>query len=116
LPENLIGKQRSEFLREIRSCFDVDRPCLVLECSKLGHLDKQIVFLLLCCLEEAMKRNGDVRLAGLSPGAKAELKAADAHTLFRCFETTAEAVESFRRRAVGLSLHISTQSARDSAA
>jgi anti-anti-sigma regulatory factor len=102
LPENFTGRQIADFFGEVSSCLDLDRPCLVLDCSQLARMDKQIVLLLLRCLEEAMKRNGDVRLAGVSPVVKDELKAADAEILFRSFETTNDAIASFHRRAFRL--------------
>jgi anti-anti-sigma regulatory factor len=40
-----------------------DRAYIVLDCSKVGVMDRSAIYLLLCCLEEAMKRNGDVKLA-----------------------------------------------------
>jgi anti-anti-sigma regulatory factor len=115
-PERLADRQRSDFFCEIKSCLDVDRPCLVLDCSQLAQMDKQIVLLLLCCLEEAMKRNGDVRLAGVSPHARAALKAADADILFRFFETTADAIASFHWRVMTFPLRASTKSTNESAA
>jgi hypothetical protein len=56
-----------------------------------------VIHLLLCCLEEAMKRNGDVRLAALRPDVLAALKSAEVDSLFQCFETIGDAVESFHR-------------------
>jgi anti-anti-sigma regulatory factor len=99
LPETLPGRQRRAFFEAITSCLDFDRPCLVLDCSKLLQIDKQTVHLLLCCLEEAMKRNGDVRLSGVSFSVKVALEAADAAVLFRFFETNDDAIASFARRA-----------------
>jgi hypothetical protein len=49
--------------------------------------------LLLCCLEEAMKRNGDVKLAAIPAGAEATVELI---RLFEIFETSADAVKSFR--------------------
>jgi anti-anti-sigma regulatory factor len=114
-PEKLAGSERSAFFSEIKHCVDVDRPSLVLDCSSLARMDKQIVLLLLCCLEEAMKRNGDVRLAGLSPQARAVLKAAGADILFRFFETTADAIASFHSSAMNLPLRVGTQTTGESA-
>jgi anti-anti-sigma regulatory factor len=99
VPETLHGRQRSDFFCAIKNCLDVDRPCLVLDCSHLIQIDRQTVVLLLCCLEEAMKRNGDVRLAGVSLRVKAALEASDVAILFRFFETNDDAVASFHRRA-----------------
>ena len=116
LPEAFTGRQRSHFFCEIKNCLDVDRPCLVLDCSRLERIDKHTILLLLCCLEEAMKRNGDVRLAGISHEARAALKAAEADILFQFFDTTADAVASFRRRATAFPLRDHTRDTSESAA
>lgn len=50
---------------------------------------------MLGCLEEAMKRNGDVKLAVLPVQAAAELQRNGARRLFDVFETTEDAVNSF---------------------
>jgi anti-sigma B factor antagonist len=115
-PEVTAGRQISVFFSEIRSCLDVDRPCLVLDCSQLTQMDKRIVRVLLNCLEEAMKRNGDVRLASVSLQARAVLKAAEADTLFMLFDSAADAIESFNRRAITLQLRASPQCSNDFAA
>jgi len=78
---------------------DRDRPRVVLDCSNLLEWNAPAVLLLLRCLEEAMKRNGDVRLAGLSEKAKTVLELAGAHRLFQIFNSPAEAVESFHNLA-----------------
>lgn len=98
-PETLSGGQRSAFFRAIKSCLDADRPCMVLDCSKVTQIDSRTILLLLCCLEEAIKRNGDVRLAGVSSKVKAALEAAEVDVVFRFFETNDEAIASFHRRA-----------------
>jgi hypothetical protein len=61
-------------------------------------MDESLVYVLVCCLEAAMKRNGDVRLAGLPAGARALLVRIGISRLFEIFNTTAEAVSSFGRR------------------
>jgi anti-anti-sigma regulatory factor len=116
LPEFFIGRGRTRFFKEIKDCLDANRPCLVLDCSRLVQMDKETVLFLLGCLEEAMKCNGDVRLAAVSPHGKAALKATGADILFRFFETTADAIASFRRRAITLPLRSSTNCANESAA
>ncbi len=115
-PEPFDGRQMSDFFCEIKTCLDIDRPCLVLDCSRLSQLDKRTVLLLLGCLEEAMKRNGDVRLAGISPQARAALKATGADTLFSYFETTADAIASFHRRSGNAPMRANTQCSNESAA
>ena len=45
--------------------------------------------------EEAIKRNGDVRLAGISPGVIATLESTGVISLFEIFGSNAEAINSF---------------------
>lgn len=95
LPEQLSVKQGRGFFREVESCLNVDRPRVVLDCSKVQLLDSAGVRVLLSCLEAAMKRNGDVKLAVIPPGAAAILEVARVDHIFEVFESTADAVNSF---------------------
>jgi anti-anti-sigma regulatory factor len=97
LPDHLSGVQRREFYRDIEGCLNIERPAVVFDCSLVRTLDNSVIHLLLCCLEEAMKRNGDVRLAALRTDVLAALKSAEVDSLFQCFETIGDAVESFHR-------------------
>jgi anti-anti-sigma factor len=98
LPEKLDVKRGPLFLRELESCISAERPCIVLDCSRLQEMDKYALHLLLCCLEGAIKRNGDVRLATVAPAAMLNLQLAGIDRLFKIFETVDEAVKSFERR------------------
>jgi anti-anti-sigma regulatory factor len=91
-------KKTRTFLVELRSSFDVDRPRLVINCSNLHAADKRSIHLLLCCLEEAMKRKGDVKLAAVPHTTRALLESAGVGRLFEMFETEIDAVRSFQRR------------------
>jgi len=95
LPERFDGAHRKSFYQEIESCINVDRPLVVLDCSMLSVLDRPALQALLCCLEEAMKRNGDVRLAALRPESRAILHSTGLDSLFEVFDSIGEAVESF---------------------
>jgi anti-anti-sigma factor len=101
LPEKLSVKQGRLFVREVESCLKTDRPRVVLDCSKVRQLDSAGVQVLLRCLEEAMKRNGDVKLAAIPPGAAAILELTRVDRLFETFDNTADAVNSFRRFPTG---------------
>lgn len=90
------GVQQEALYRELEACINVDRPAVVLDCSLLRRLDKPAIHFLLCCLEEAMKRNGDVRLAALQPETKMAMESTGAALLFETFESIGEALESFR--------------------
>ena len=99
-PDSLNAGRRQRFLSELQNCLQDDRPYIVLDCSKVGQLDRPAMQLLLCCLEEAIKRNGDVKLAAVSAGAKSTLQLTGVDRLFEIFETNVEAVNSFRRFSV----------------
>jgi anti-anti-sigma factor len=98
LPERVNEDQEWVFLETLRNSLEADRPRIVLNCSSLRAFDKSSLHLLLCCLEEAMKRNGDVRLSSVPAGSRAVLESAGIDRLFKIFDTEAEAVNSFQRR------------------
>jgi anti-sigma B factor antagonist len=106
LPEKLNAKQGRLFFGELESCMNVDRPCLVLDCSKLRQMDTSAVHLMLCCLEEALKRNGDVKLAAIPTGATSILELSGIDRLFEVYETTDDAVSSFSRPAAEMVAHM----------
>lgn len=97
LPERLGAKEGRSFLCEVEQRMNVERPYLVLDCSNLSQLDNSAVHLLLCCLEEAMKRNGDVKLAGMPMMAVVVPGLTGTSRLFEMFDTTADAINSFHQ-------------------
>lgn len=90
-------QKRHLFLDEVRGSMPQRRPCLVLDCSQLRKLDAGTMHLMLHCLEEALRRNGDVRLAALRPEAVPVFEAAGLGRLFDLYATAAEAVASFHQ-------------------
>jgi anti-anti-sigma factor len=97
LPEAVNRAQAGGFFREVDGSLKVDRPHLVLDFSAVRHLDGTGVQMLVHCMEEAMKRGGDVKLAAVPPGTAVILELTRADRLFEIFENTADAVESFHR-------------------
>ena len=71
LPECSDRKQERLFLRDLECDLIGLRPAIVIDCSNLSDMDLAAIHLLLRCLEEAMKRNGDIRLSGVSPRGQA---------------------------------------------
>jgi len=98
VPEKVAASEEKNFLHMLHQNLETDRPRLVLDCSAVRRIDNAVLHLLLSSLEEAMKRNGDVRLAALDPSNRAALAAAGAARLFEIFPTSAEAVQSYRER------------------
>ena len=95
LPEHLDGTQEKAFFRELRPLLEADRPRLVLDCSQVRHMDSAGIAMLLRCMQEAMKRDGDVKLAEVSPAVGVVLELMRVERLFEVFDTAKEAVQSF---------------------
>ena len=97
MPSSSDLRTQRHFLREVENFLGQRRPRLVLDCSSLPSLDEASIHLMLHCLEEALKRNGDVRVAALAPAAEAAFAAAGLDRLFTVYATAAEAAASFHQ-------------------
>ena len=95
LPEKLNHVEGKVFLDEMRPLLEIDRPRIVLDCSRVQHMDSAGIEMLLHCMEEAMKRDGDLKLAALSPASVAILELMRVDRLFEVFESAEEAARSF---------------------
>jgi anti-anti-sigma factor len=104
LPQIMTSRQEHLFLLDLESYLRADRPRIVIDCAALLQMDRAALQMLICCLEEAMKRNGDVKLAGLSEASIAVLERSGVRHLFESYATTTEAVSSFRRVLPGASM------------
>ena len=113
IPAVLGNSEQMTLYRDLESCIEVERPKVVLDCSKLARLEVDSIRLLLCCLEEAIRRNGDVRLAGLQPRAHALLKSTGLDLIFQTFESVDEAVESFRMQNIASAPKYATEETED---
>jgi anti-sigma B factor antagonist len=96
LPEQLNKAGVRFFMEELQPLLETDRPCVVLDCSQIQHLDSAGVEMLLNCLGEAMKRDGDLKLAAVSPASAVILELMRVDRLFEVFETADEGVRSFQ--------------------
>lgn len=97
LPEKLILGQADLFFREIKAFLTADRPRVVFDFSAVKRLDSAGVEMLLNSMEEVMKRNGDLKLAALTPSQTAILEVTRVDELFEVFDNTSDAVESFHQ-------------------
>ncbi len=95
MPERLDQKNARSFLREVNPFIQSDRPQLVFDLSQVKHLDAAGVDLLLHCMAVSMKRDGDLKLAAVSPQAAAILELTRTDRLFEIYETCTDAVRSF---------------------
>lgn len=97
LPGKLDARTSKRLFRELEDSLSVERPAVVFDCSAIHEMDSTAMHLLLCSLERAMQRNGDVRLSGVGSRARLNLVLAGIDRLFRIFPTSQDAVASFQR-------------------
>lgn len=63
--------------------------------SQVRHIDAAGIDVLLQCMREAVKRDGDLKLAGLSPQSAVVLELTRTGRLFEIYDTSTAAVKSF---------------------
>lgn len=95
-PENVNHSEGRIFLAELQPLLQTDRPRIVLDCSLIQHMDSAGIEMLLECMGEAMKHDGDIKLANLSPASAAILELMRVDRLFEVFDTAEEATRSFQ--------------------
>src|SRR5262249_17436442 len=83
------------FWREVQPFVNADRPQLVFDFSNVRQLDAAGVEVLLRCMNQAMKRDGDLKLAALSPQAAVVLELTRTDRLFEIYESSTDAARSF---------------------
>lgn len=95
MPERLNARTTREFLHDVQPFLTTDRPQLVFDLSQVKQLDAAGVEMLLRCMSQAHKRDGDLKLASLSPQAAVVLELTRTERLFEVYETSTDAVRSF---------------------
>jgi anti-sigma B factor antagonist len=95
LPAQLKLGQMQAFLREIAPLLQANRPRIVFDFSQVTQMESAGVDMLLYCLEQAMKQNGDLKLAAVPPASAIILELTRVDRLFEVFETAPDAVDSF---------------------
>jgi anti-anti-sigma factor len=95
LPELLKQPQVQSFVSDFQPLLEIDRPRVVLDCSKVQQIDSAGVEMLLHCLDEAMKRDGDLKLAAVSPASAIILELMRVDRLFEVFPSVDGAAASF---------------------
>ena len=95
MPAVMNLKESRAFLRELQSILRSDRPQIVFDLSQVKRLDAAGVEMLLHCMAEAMRRDGDVKLAAVSPQAMVVLEMTRTERLFEVYSTSTDAMRSF---------------------
>ena len=65
LPNRVNLKEAKIFFREMQPILRIDRPQVVFDLSQIRQMDAAGVDVLLRCMAQAMKRDGDVKLAAV---------------------------------------------------
>jgi anti-sigma B factor antagonist len=95
MPETMNLKQARNFLKEVEPFLSSDRPQLVFDMSQVRHIDAGGVDVLLQCMREAIKHDGDLKLASVSPQAAVVLELTRTGRLFEIYDNSTQAVKSF---------------------
>ncbi|HXJ85872.1 MAG TPA: STAS domain-containing protein [Candidatus Binatia bacterium] len=95
VPEILnVGEVRN-FMQDLGPLLESNRPRVVLDLSQVRSMESAGVEMLLHCLEEVLKRDGDLKLAALSAEAEVILELMRVGRVFETFRTCDDAVRSF---------------------
>lgn len=95
MPERMNLSQSRAFWREVQPFVNADRPQVVFDLSNVRQLDAAGVEVLLRCMNQAMRRDGDLKLAALSPQAAVVLDLTRTSRLFEIYDNSTDAARSF---------------------
>jgi anti-sigma B factor antagonist len=95
VPEVLSVTEVHDFMQELGPLLESNRPRIVLDLSQVRSMESSGVEMLLRCLEEVLKRDGDLKLASMSPEAEVILELMRVARVFECFATCEDAARSF---------------------
>ena len=95
VPGRVNLKEARLFMRAIEPILQSDRPQVVLDLSNVRQLDSAGVDMLLHCMSEAMRRDGDVKLAAPSAEAMVILELTRTGRLFEIYDSATDAARSF---------------------
>ncbi len=95
VPALLNTRQARQFHDEVRPLLRIDRPQIVFDLAAVRQIDAAGIDMLLRCMTEASRKDGDLKLANLSPHAAVVLELTRTDRLFEIYETATDAVKSF---------------------
>jgi anti-anti-sigma factor len=95
MPEKMNQREARKFFQDVQPFLTADRPQLVFDLSLVKQLDAAGVEMLLQCVSEVMKRDGDLKLASLSRQAAMVLELTRTDRMFEIYETSTDAARSF---------------------
>ncbi len=95
MPARVDARTAREFLRDVQPFLTIDRPQLVFDLSQVVRLDAAGVEMLLHCMSQAHRRDGDLKLAALSAQSAVVLELTRTERLFEIYDSCTDAIRSF---------------------
>ena len=91
LPHRVDAREARTLLRELKE-LPIEEPCVVVDLSAVRQMDSAALDVLLGCMVEVARRDGAMRLGGISPEAATVLELTRMDQVFDMFPSAAEAV------------------------
>jgi anti-anti-sigma factor len=91
----MIGKKARSFYEEVLPVLRADRPQIVFDMSKMRHVDSIGAAVLLRCIAQAMKSDGDIKLAGVLPQAAVVFELTRIGQMFETYDSSIAAMFSY---------------------
>ena len=95
LPEVFGGKEARKLGRELKSKIGTEKPCVVVDLSRVKKIDLAGLEGLLHCMDEVARQDGALQIGGISPEAATVLELARLDRLFQKFATFPAEAASF---------------------
>jgi anti-sigma B factor antagonist len=94
LPADLSGKEVTILMRQLKPALKLDQPSVIVDMSQVRHINTKGLDLLLHCMRTIARRDGALKLAGISPQAATVLELTRMDRVFNMFPSVADAVAS----------------------
>lgn len=89
------GGEAREFYKQLCPILISDRPRIVFDMSKTFHVDSTGIAVLLRCIYQATRRDGDIKLAGVSAQIAVVFELTRIGQIFEMYDTAVAATMSF---------------------
>lgn len=95
LPSRLEAADLASFRKSLEAALETDSPQIVLDLSAVTYLGSPGIEFLLESLSVVVRRDGDMKLAALSPESATLLALTRVERFFEIFRTVEDAIHSF---------------------
>ncbi len=95
VPGKFVAGDAWSFFEETKPALKRRRPTVVFDFSQVTAIDRSGILVLVKCLEEALKQNGDVKLASVPAELACTLQQTGLDQICDVYDTAQEASDSF---------------------